>query len=172
MRAGFPEPEYADVNGIRLAFYQRGSQVGLPVVLCHGWPEIAYGWRLQIDALAQAGFRVMAPDMRGFGRSSGPTGRAAVDQYDVATLTADLVGLLDHLGIQKAVFAGHDWGGFVTWDMPLRHPERVLGVIGINTPLYSAPRLRSGSFPAPGYGGTDVHGRISDLWPRRRRTGA
>jgi pimeloyl-ACP methyl ester carboxylesterase len=139
MREGFPDPEFADTNGIRLAYYQSGPDAGLPVVLCHGWPEIAYGWRLQMAALAQAGFRVIAPDMRGFGRSSGPTGRAAVEHYDVANLTADLVGLLDHLGIPQAVFAGHDWGGFVTWDMPLRHPERVLGVIGVNTPYIPRP---------------------------------
>jgi pimeloyl-ACP methyl ester carboxylesterase len=139
MGTDFPEPEFAETNGIRLAFYQSGPKFGIPVVLCHGWPEIAFGWRLQLEALAQAGFRVIAPDMRGFGRSSGPAGRAAVEHYDVANLTADLVGLLDHLGIRQAVFAGHDWGGFVTWDMPLRHPERVLGVIGVNTPYIPRP---------------------------------
>jgi pimeloyl-ACP methyl ester carboxylesterase len=139
MPTDFPDPSFANTNGIRLAYYERGPDSGLPVVLCHGWPEIAYGWRLQMEALALAGFRVLAPDMRGFGRSRGPTGRAAVAQYDMVNLTADLVGLLDHLSIPRAVFVGHDWGGFVAWDMPLRHPERVRGVIGVNTPYIPRP---------------------------------
>jgi pimeloyl-ACP methyl ester carboxylesterase len=139
MAYDFPAPEFAETNGIRLAFYQSGPRSGPPVVLCHGWPEIAFGWRLQMEALADAGFWVIAPDMRGFGRSIGSKGREAVKQYDVANLTADLAGLLDHLGIEKAVFVGHDWGGFVTWDMPLRYPTRVLGVIGVNTPYIPRP---------------------------------
>jgi pimeloyl-ACP methyl ester carboxylesterase len=139
MPAGFPAAEFVETNGIRLAYYQCGPQFGAPVVLCHGWPEIAYGWRLQMAALAAAGFRAIAPDMRGFGRSRAPTGSDAVACYDMTNLTADLVGLLDHLGISQAVFVGHDWGGFVAWDMPLRHPDRVLGVIGVNTPYIPRP---------------------------------
>jgi pimeloyl-ACP methyl ester carboxylesterase len=139
--AAFPEPEYVNTNGIRLAYYAEGPPDGLPIVLCHGWPEIAYCWRLQMGALAQAGFRAIAPDMRGFGRSIGPRGPDAVVQYDVAHLTTDLVGLLDHLGLQRAIFVGHDWGGFVTWDMPLRHPDRVLGVVGVNTPYIPRPAV-------------------------------
>lgn len=141
MAMPFPEPEFAETNGIRLAYYECGPKSGLPVVMCHGWPEIAFGWRLQMQALAQAGYRAIAPDMRGFGRSQGLTGEAAVQQYDMANLTADLTGLLDHLGIKQAVFAGHDWGGFVAWDLPLRHPERVLGVIGVNTPYIPRPAV-------------------------------
>jgi pimeloyl-ACP methyl ester carboxylesterase len=137
--AVFPEPEFADINGIRLAYYACGPMDGLPVILCHGWPEIAYSWRLQMQALAEAGFRAIAPDMRGFGRSVGPQGRDAVAQYDVTHLAADLVGLLDHLCLGRAVFVGHDWGGFVTWDMPLRHRDRVIGVIGVNTPYIPRP---------------------------------
>jgi pimeloyl-ACP methyl ester carboxylesterase len=125
-----PEPKFVRTNGIRMAVYEAGS--GLPVVLCHGWPELAYSWRHQIPALAAAGYRVIAPDQRGYGLTDRPD---RVEDYDMAHLTGDLVGLLDALGIDKAVFCGHDWGGLVVWQMPLVHPERVAGVIGVNTPF-------------------------------------
>lgn len=136
----FPEPYYIDTNGIRMAVYEDGPKDGMPLVLCHGWPEIAYAWRKQFPALAAAGYRVIAPDQRGYNRTQGPKGKENVPQYDMAHLTGDLVGLLDALGIEKAVFAGHDWGGFVVWQMPLMHPNRVAGVIGVNTPFM--PRRR------------------------------
>lgn len=117
---------------ISLRVYEAGS--GPAVVLSHGFPELAYSWRHQIRALLDAGFRVIAPDQRGYGESDAPEGREA---YDIDHLTGDLVRLLDALGEEKAVFAGHDWGGFVVWAMPLLHPDRTAGVIGVNTP-YSA----------------------------------
>lgn len=127
-----PPIAFADVNGIRMGYYAAGPLSDAPpVVLCHGWPEIAFSWRHQIKALADAGIRVIAPDQRGFGATERPE---AVEDYDLEHLTGDLVGLLDHLGIAKAIFVGHDWGGFVTWQMPLRHIDRVAGVVGINTP--------------------------------------
>ncbi len=127
-----PPIAYANVNGIRVGYYAAGPVSDtLPVVLCHGWPELAFSWRHQIKALADAGMRVIAPDQRGFGATDRPD---AVEDYDLEHLTGDLVGLLDHLGIAKAIFVGHDWGGFVTWQMPLRHPDRVAGVVGVNTP--------------------------------------
>lgn len=130
----FTRPNFCPTNGIELAYYEAGPASGTPVVLCHGWPEIAYSWRHQIEALSCEGYRVIAPDMRGYGQSSAPLGEAAVPLYDSINLTADLCGLLDHLGIEKAVFGGHDWGGFVVWDMAVRHPSRVMGIIGVNTP--------------------------------------
>jgi pimeloyl-ACP methyl ester carboxylesterase len=102
-------------------------------VLCHGFPELAYSWRHQIPALADAGFRVIAPDQRGYGETECP---AAVEAYDIHHLTGDLVGLLDALDVEKAVFAGHDWGGIIVWQMPLLHPARTAGVIGVNTPAF------------------------------------
>jgi pimeloyl-ACP methyl ester carboxylesterase len=116
------------------------------VVLCHGFPELAYSWRHQVDALAAAGFRAIAPDQRGYGGSDAP---AATSDYDLEHLVADMVGLLDRLGIEKAVFAGHDWGGFVAWAMPLTHPERTAGVIGVNTPYIPFPTtdLLRAAFP-------------------------
>jgi len=114
---------------ITLSVHEAGS--GPAIVLSHGFPELAYSWRHQIRALVEAGFRVIAPDQRGYGASDRPE---AITDYDIHHLTGDLVGLLDALGIEKAVFAGHDWGGLVVWMMPLLHPARTAGVIGVNTP--------------------------------------
>ncbi|MBX9820515.1 MAG: alpha/beta hydrolase, partial [Afipia birgiae] len=127
-----PPLQYAETNGIRMGFYEAGPKTDAPpLVLCHGWPEIAFSWRHQIKALSEAGVRVIAPDQRGYGATDRPE---AVEAYDIENLTGDLVGLLDHLKIDKAIFVGHDWGGFIVWQMPLRHPSRVAGVIGVNTP--------------------------------------
>jgi pimeloyl-ACP methyl ester carboxylesterase len=131
-----PAPSFARVNGVRMAYYEAGPRVGVPIVLCHGFPELAYSWRHQIAALAAAGRWVIAPDQRGYGLTERPE---AVEAYDMEHLTGDLVGLLDHLGVEKAVFCGHDWGGIVVWQMPLMHPDRVAGIIGLNTPFI--PRL-------------------------------
>ncbi|HWW46450.1 MAG TPA: alpha/beta hydrolase [Xanthobacteraceae bacterium] len=129
---GMPPVQFADTNGIRVGYYEAGpANDEPPMVLCHGWPELAFSWRHQIEALGRAGIRVIAPDQRGYGVTDRPE---AVEAYDIEHLTADLVGLLDHLKIDKAIFVGHDWGGFVAWQMPLRHPSRVAGVVGINTP--------------------------------------
>jgi len=127
-----PPLEFAQTNGIRMGYYDAGPKTDEPpMVLCHGWPELAFSWRHQIKALSEAGIRVIAPDQRGYGATDRPE---PVEAYDLEHLTADLVGLLDHVGIDKAIFVGHDWGGFVVWQMPLRHPARVAGVVGVNTP--------------------------------------
>ncbi|MFK8029784.1 MAG: alpha/beta fold hydrolase [Gammaproteobacteria bacterium] len=126
-------------NGIELGIFSAGPKDGLPVVFCHGFPELAYSWRAQITALANAGFRVFAPDMRGYGHSDQPIDVAA---YTLANLCGDMEGLLDHYEIDRAVFVGHDWGGNVVWQMPLRYSDRVLGVAGLNMPFvpYHAAR--------------------------------
>src|SRR5213593_4709850 len=121
-------------NGIRMAIRDEGT--GPAVVLCHGFPELAYSWRHQVPALAGAGYRAIAPDQRGYGGTDQPAG---VTDYDIHHLTADLVGLLDALGIERAVFVGHDWGGIVVWMMPLLHKARVAGAIGVNTPYFPRP---------------------------------
>ncbi len=127
-----PPLQFAPTNGIRMGYYEAGPQSpAAPLVLCHGWPELAYSWRHQIAALAAAGIRVIVPDQRGYGATDRP---ADVLTYDLEHLTADLLGLLDHLQIPKAVFVGHDWGGFVVWQMALRHAARVAGVASLNTP--------------------------------------
>jgi soluble epoxide hydrolase/lipid-phosphate phosphatase len=128
--AAMPPVRKVKTNGINLAVYEAGS--GPAVVLLHGFPGLAFTWRKQIPALVAAGYRVIAPDLRGYGQSDTPK---AVEEYDIAHLTGDLVGLLDALGIQKAVFLGHDWGGLLAWQMALFHKERVAGVVGVNTPF-------------------------------------
>jgi pimeloyl-ACP methyl ester carboxylesterase len=120
---------------MRLVVHEQGT--GPAVVLCHGFPELAYSWRYQLPAIAAAGFRAIAPDQRGYGDSSAP---AAVTDYGLTELTGDLVGLLDAMKIDRAIFVGHDWGGFVAWAMPVLYPERTAGVIGVCTPYIAMPQ--------------------------------
>ncbi|MGH3443432.1 MAG: alpha/beta fold hydrolase [Nitriliruptorales bacterium] len=122
------------LDPVSLAVHERGE--GPAVVLLHGFPELAYSWRHQLPALAAAGFRAVAPDQRGYGDSDAPE---PVEAYDLEQLTGDAVRLLDALGIERAVFVGHDWGGFVAWALPLLHPGRVAGVAGVNTPNMPFP---------------------------------
>lgn len=117
-------------GGVELSVLDAGE--GFPVVLSHGFPELAYSWRHQIPALAGAGCRVLAPDQRGYGRSDRP---AAVEEYDIVHLTGDLLALLDDIGEERAVFVGHDWGAMVVWQLALLAPERVAGVVGMSVPF-------------------------------------
>jgi pimeloyl-ACP methyl ester carboxylesterase len=133
-----PTPKMVKTNGIDMAVYEAGPKDGVPVVLCHGFPELAFSWRHQIRDLAAAGFHVLAPDQRGYGLTSRPE---KIEDYDMAHLTGDLAGMLDTFGIEKAVFAGHDWGGIIVWSMPLLYPGRVSGVIGVNTPFLARPPI-------------------------------
>jgi pimeloyl-ACP methyl ester carboxylesterase len=112
----------------------RGAPV---VVLAHGFPELAYSWRHQIPALAEAGYHVLAPDQRGYGASSRPD---AIEAYNIHELTADIVGLLDDVGAERAVWVGHDWGASVVWNAPLLHPDRVAAVAALSVP--PLPRAR------------------------------
>ena len=117
-------------NGIELHVLDEGE--GPLVVLCHGFPELGFSWRKQVPALVGAGFRVLVPDMRGFGRSSIPEG---VEAYDVLTLGGDLCGLLDALGEDSAIFVGHDWGAWLVWQLAVLHPQRVSAVAGLSVPF-------------------------------------
>src|ERR1700704_6691959 len=96
----FPQPTMIKTNGIDMAVYEMGPKDGVPVVLCHGFPELAYSWRHQLPALAAAGVRAIAPDQRGYGRPSRPDD---VTSYDIEHLTADLAGMLDALGLKDAI---------------------------------------------------------------------
>lgn len=124
-----PAPHFIDTNGLKMAVYEQGE--GVPVVFCHGFPELAFSWRKQIEAFSAAGFRAIAPDQRGYGLTGGPDDSS---QYDINFLCDDLLGMLDAKGIDKAIFCGHDWGGGVVWSMARLHPDRCLGIIGVNTP--------------------------------------
>ncbi|MFL6205382.1 MAG: alpha/beta fold hydrolase [Acidimicrobiales bacterium] len=119
-------------NGIELHLVDAGPEDGKPVVLCHGFPELAYSWRHQVPALAEAGYRVLAPDQRGYGESDKP---APIEDYDIHHLTGDLLGLLDDIDAGQAVFVGHDWGSMVVGQLAMLHPDRVRGVVAMSVPL-------------------------------------
>ncbi|XP_045847402.1 bifunctional epoxide hydrolase 2 isoform X2 [Meles meles] len=119
--------------GVRLHFVELGS--GPAICLCHGFPESWFSWRYQIPALAQAGFRVLALDMKGYGESSAPP---EIEEYSMEVLCQEMVTFLDKLGIPQAVFIGHDWGGMLVWNMALFYPERVRAVASLNTPFIPA----------------------------------
>jgi pimeloyl-ACP methyl ester carboxylesterase len=124
-------------NGITMHVAEAGD--GFPVLFCHGFPELWYSWRHQIEAVAAAGFRAIAPDQRGYGETDAP---AAIGTYSIHHLVGDLTGLLDALGIEKAVVVGHDWGGVVAWQMALLAAHRVERVVGVNTPYFPRMAMR------------------------------
>ena len=117
------------VNGIELFLREAGD--GPLVLLCHGWPELSYSWRHQIEALAAAGFRVAAPDMRGFGQSSAP---AEISAYSIFDTVGDMVALVAALGASKAAIVGHDWGAPVAWHAALFRPDLFTAVAGLSVP--------------------------------------
>jgi pimeloyl-ACP methyl ester carboxylesterase len=117
-----------------LHFVEKGE--GPPVVLLHGFPELSHSWRFQIDALADAGYRAVAPDMRGFGRSPAPD---EIGAYNILELCGDVERLLDRVGAERAAIVGHDWGATVAWHFALLHPERTACVAGISVPLVPNP---------------------------------
>jgi pimeloyl-ACP methyl ester carboxylesterase len=129
-----------ETNGIRIHVAEQGT--GPLVILCHGFPECWYSWRHQLPALAQAGFRAVALDLRGYGRSDRPDD---VEKYTVLHFVGDLVGLLDAFGVQHAVIAGHDIGATMAWQAALLRPDRFKGVIALGPPF--RPRAFGGSVP-------------------------
>ena len=126
-----PTERTIETNGVRLHTVEAGERGAPVVVLAHGFPELAYSWRHQIPALAAAGYHVLAPDQRGYGRSTRPQN---IPDYNVAELSADLIGLLDDVGAARAVFVGHDWGAPVVWGTAQLHPDRVAAVAGLSVP--------------------------------------
>jgi pimeloyl-ACP methyl ester carboxylesterase len=136
---------YAEVGEVRLHYVEAGE--GPLVVLLHGFPEFWYGWRRQIGPLAAAGFRVVAPDTRGYNLSSKPAG---VAPYAGDRLAADIRGLIHERGAESALLVGHDWGGTVAWTVAMNHPEVVdrLAILNVAHPrkflqgLHSPDQLR------------------------------
>ena len=133
---------YAEVGDQRLHYVEAGE--GPLVVLLHGFPEFWYGWRLQLHPLAAAGFRVVAPDLRGYNLSSKPDGVAA---YDSGPLAADIRGLVQERGAHSALLVGHDWGGTVAWATAMHHPEVVDRLAILNA---AHPRKLSQGLHHPG----------------------
>ncbi|XP_063771095.1 bifunctional epoxide hydrolase 2 [Pseudophryne corroboree] len=125
--------------GVKLHYVEMGN--GPVILLCHGFPESWYSWRYQLPALADAGYRVIALDMKGYGDSSAPQ---EIEEYSQQELCKDLVVFLNRLGISQATFIGHDWGGAVVWNIALFYPERVRAVASLNTPFFAAnPEVRA-----------------------------
>jgi len=133
---------YAEIGDVRLHYVEAGE--GPLVLLLHGFPEFWYGWRQQIQPLAAAGFRVVAPDMRGYNLSSAPDGVAA---YDTDHLTTDIRDLIAELGAKSALLVGHDWGGSVAWATAMAHPEVVDRLAILNA---AHPRKLSQGLHHPG----------------------
>jgi pimeloyl-ACP methyl ester carboxylesterase len=127
--------QFVPVNGVTL--YVEDEGLGAPVLLVHGWPDSARVWRYQVPFLTERGFRVIAPDLRGFGRSERPYPVAA---YALRNAVADLVALLDAKGIGRAHLVGHDWGAAVAWLMAILHPDRVERLVVLSVPHPLAPR--------------------------------
>jgi pimeloyl-ACP methyl ester carboxylesterase len=130
--AAMPEVTHrmVEANGIRLHVAEQGT--GPLVILAHGFPECWYSWRHQLKALADAGFRAVAPDLRGYGRSDRPED---VEAYTLLHHLGDMVGLLDALGVKQAVIAGHDIGATIAWQAALLRPDRFKGVIALSPPF-------------------------------------
>jgi pimeloyl-ACP methyl ester carboxylesterase len=169
------------VNGIRLHYVETGA--GPRVILLHGFPEFWYSWRHQIPALAAAGFRAIAPDLRGYNESERPS---RVRDYRVQTIVADIAGLIDATGPGPAFVVGHDWGGVIAWRLASLHPERVAKLAILNAPHPAAYRqlLRHGlgqwlrswyilAFQIPGLAEWLIRARdfamLDRLWRRQPR---
>jgi pimeloyl-ACP methyl ester carboxylesterase len=124
---------FVATNGIRMHVAEQGD--GHPVIFCHGFPHTWFIWHRQLEAVAAAGYRAIAPDLRGYGRTESP---ADLDAFTNREVIGDLLGLLDDIGAEQAVFVGLDFGAALVWELALRAPECVRGIIVLNNPF--APR--------------------------------
>ena len=121
---------FIETNGIRMRLAEMGSE-GPLVLFAHGWPESWYSWRHQLIALSTAGYRVVAPDMRGYGETDSPE---EIDKFDIEQLSADMVGILDALGEETATIVGHDWGAPVASHSALLYPDRFTKLVIMSVP--------------------------------------
>lgn len=134
---------FIEANGLRLRVAEQGD--GPLVLLCHGFPETSHAWRHQLNALAQAGFRAVAPDLRGYGSSASP---AEAGSYTTLDIVGDLLALLDVLEERRAVIVGNDWGATIAWQAALLRPDRFRAVAAFGVPLMGrAPMAPSRLFP-------------------------
>ncbi|MGO8802174.1 alpha/beta fold hydrolase [Candidatus Binatus sp.] len=129
--------KYVNSNGIRMHYVEQGE--GPLVILCHGWPESWYSWRHQIPALAAAGFRVVAPDQRGYGHTDAPE---PIESYNIFNLVGDIVGLVNSLGVESAVIVGHDWGAPVAWNSALLRPDIFRAIALLSVPYFPRTPIR------------------------------
>lgn len=131
-----PTQRSVDTNGVTLRVTEAGEPGNPVVILIHGFPELAHSWRHQIPVLAAAGYHVLAPDQRGYGGSSRPD---AIEDYSIVELTADIAGLLDDVGADRAVLVGHDWGSPVAANFPLFFPDRARALAVLSVPPTPRP---------------------------------
>lgn len=132
-----------DVNGITLSYLEAGE--GPAILLCHGFPETSHSWHKQIPMFAAAGYRAIAPDLRGYGESSIPE---SVDVYTTFHLVGDLIALMDALSIERTVIMGNDWGATIAWQMALMRPDLIRGVVALGVPMMGrAPMPPTQMFP-------------------------
>jgi pimeloyl-ACP methyl ester carboxylesterase len=175
----FPAGRRVAANGIHLQVHEAGE--GPVVLLLHGFPELSFSWRHQIRPIVEAGFRVVVPDQRGFGGSDAPEDSQT---YSVKTLVADIVGLLDALGVEQAVWVGHDWGSMPAWYAGAYAPDRVAGAASLCTPYFTpgevdlvkaydelrGPKHYMATFQEPGVGEAMLERDIEDTFRKLIRT--
>lgn len=125
-------------NGVNLRCVVDGN--GPLVLMIHGWPESWYSWRHQIGPVRDAGYRVVVPDVRGYGGSDAPH---AVEAYDMESLVGDVLGLIDHFGEKQAILFGHDWGASIVWSTTALHPDRVRAVAALSVPYSPRGKMSS-----------------------------
>jgi pimeloyl-ACP methyl ester carboxylesterase len=128
---------FVTTNGIKMHYVEQGS--GPLIVMCHGWPESWYSWRHQIPALATAGFRVVAPDQRGYGETEAPD---SIESYNILNLVGDIVGLVNSLGESKVIVVGHDWGAPVAWHCALLRPDIFRACALLSVPYIPRGQIR------------------------------
>ena len=175
----FPSARRIATNGIELSVHEAGE--GTPVLLLHGFPELAFSWRNQIGPIVDAGFRVIVPDMRGYGASDAP---ADSQSYSVKNIVADITGVLDALEIEQAVWFGHDWGSMPAWYSGVYALDRVLGVGSLCTPYFvldgldllafyddvRGPKHYMATFQEPGVGEALLERDVEDTFRKLIRT--
>ena len=130
--------EDISTNGVRLRCLVEGD--GPLVIMVHGWPESWYSWRHQIDPVRESGYRVVVPDVRGYGDSDAPE---PIEAYDMESMIGDVLGLIDHFGEKQAVLIGHDWGAPIVWNTTALHPQRVRGVVAMSVPYSPRGKMSS-----------------------------
>lgn len=129
---------FIETNGIRLRCVVEGE--GPLVIMVHGWPESWYSWRHQIDVIKGQGFRVVVPEVRGYGDSDAPE---PIEAYDMESMIGDILGLIDHFGESSAILVGHDWGAPIVWNTTALHPYRVRGVAALSVPYSPRGKISS-----------------------------
>lgn len=125
----YSEVRRADAEGVELAYTDHGPADGEPVLMIHGFPDTARLWRNQIPALVEAGYRVIAPDIRGYGKSDKPP---SVDDYAIGVVAGDMIEVLDDAGIERCHVVGHDWGGALSWYLAITRPDRVKSLVALS----------------------------------------